>query len=127
MRECLVCHNPLPETVHPLTKYCSDKCRKKNKNKLRKKRRKAEYKQRPKQKCIRCGTMFRIIKRGSRFYCPACSAAVRQEREKKYYKARMERNPDYLVKHYCPNCGVEVRKKGETFCSRCRRKYKILR
>lgn len=123
MKKCKYCNNPLPENAHPYQLYCSEKCRSEMKNIKRRERRKKEYKERPNQICLRCGKEFKVIKPGPRFYCFECSILRKREREIEYYEKRI----GHVEKRYCPKCGTLIRKKTETFCSRCRKKYKILR
>lgn len=121
-RRCRTCGHEIPIEAHPNERYCSPECRHDGKVFRRYLRRKEEQKNRPPQYCIKCKKPFLMATKGSRFYCPDCSKEIRREREKGYYKARMERNPDYLKKRFCPHCGVEVRNKNEEYCVRCRRK-----
>lgn len=123
MRECVVCGGFIPLYSHGHTKYCSEKCKAEARNARRRKQRRDNYRHEPKFLCIRCGKPFRRFGNGPKFYCKACSKVAESERHKRNYRQKV----GYVEKHYCPNCGVEVRVEGEAFCSRCRRKYKLLR
>lgn len=127
MKRCAVCGKKLPDNPHPRLKYCSDECRREGAERLRRAKRKAESLSKPKQICLRCGRKFRRFSQGTCFYCPKCRVLIQHEHCRNYYRKKKQESGQLVEKHYCPNCGVEIRIKGETFCSRCRRKYKILR
>lgn len=117
-RRCQNCGARIPDSAHPLERYCCETCRKDAAVYRHYLRRQEEQKSRPQVFCIRCKKQITTVQKGQRWYCPECAKVVRQERERGYYRKRLERKP---AKRYCPLCGVEVRVKTEALCSRCRR------
>lgn len=126
VRLCRVCEKPLPPDAHGNQIYCSNGCMRANKNRLLRLRR-AEQRKQQRLRCIVCGKEFSACTPGAHFYCSKCKTKLYKEYQHKYYIAKLKRAGTWKEPRYCPNCGARVMRENEAYCSRCRRKYKILR